>query len=634
MFFVLPMLVVGVSVLADVLPQGVWDCPCLRPGSTDYLAIQAELVLRPTLPPLYGLDGCRAYDLNLTATGCSANSANSSCSSKWCYVDPAVCTINATMCALAGGVPGSLYSFEACGFLNTYDADKIYDPITGNNALVMTFAEAPYVMQGDVDPRFPERRGYHGKVIDFILDIFKSVNLNVTILDHFGSPESRERFPTSSWTACVHDVAIGNADICLQNFWITPSRLRMVPFLPTLGQDNLYLYVRTNAISESFGTKILKPFTPFSTGLWAAILIFLCLSAFVLYFTDRDNHDDFPSSGLPQRIGKALFFSFGWFTSSGPLNTPSSLSSRIAHIGLGFFLTIILASYTANLATILVAQQTGIVIDSIEMAIAQKMTICMNGVVIPVVLTKYPALKAVEIGDSPWQAHEGIICQAFLQPESLVALMKAGYYHLNECGEGADKSASRYNESHGCDLKLGTRDCAWQRVGGAVVNVQWGVPIRAEYRHSLAARVVEEQMNGNWATIEDKYEASIPRSVCGTETVNDKTISLPLSSMYGVLILSGLLMGIALLLEGIKKINPQKVVYALSPMSRKRTAHVETVFSARHSSKSAVDGHLDDGLDSSDMVLAEIQEQMRALQHALDCALLKQENRTASLESS
>ena len=37
-----------------------------------------------------------------------------------------------------------------------------------------------------------------------------------------------------SYTACVHDVAVGNFDICIADLWLTPNRHRLAWFLPTI----------------------------------------------------------------------------------------------------------------------------------------------------------------------------------------------------------------------------------------------------------------------------------------------------------------------------------------------------------------------------------------------------------------
>lgn len=59
-------------------------------------------------------------------------------------------------------------------------------------------------------------------------------------------------------------------------------------------------------------------------------------------------------------------------------------------LGFGWFLLIIMASYTANLASILVALKTAEGIGSIEDAIAQKVSICIVPQVAMEMASSYP----------------------------------------------------------------------------------------------------------------------------------------------------------------------------------------------------------------------------------------------------
>jgi len=59
------------------------------------------------------------------------------------------------------------------------------------------------------------------------------------------------------------------------------------------------------------------------------------------------------------------------------MNSPVAAPARIAHMGYGFFILVILSSYTANLAAILVAKSDKQGINTIEDAIAQHVTICV-----------------------------------------------------------------------------------------------------------------------------------------------------------------------------------------------------------------------------------------------------------------
>ena len=48
----------------------------------------------------------------------------------------------------------------------------------------------------------------------------------------------------SSWTACVHEVALGETDICIGNFWVTIQRLQLATFTSSLYNDEWKLVVR------------------------------------------------------------------------------------------------------------------------------------------------------------------------------------------------------------------------------------------------------------------------------------------------------------------------------------------------------------------------------------------------------
>ena len=134
------------------------------------------------------------------------------------------------------------------------------------------------------------------------------------------SARSAEFSPGSSFTACVHDVAIGNVDMCWANFWPTSARRQMASFTVTcvflasnpplaplsrlstprllsqsphgacfpspptynalyschlladqqgaIYHDQFFCIVRRQLRELSFHEALLQPFKPFSPGLW------------------------------------------------------------------------------------------------------------------------------------------------------------------------------------------------------------------------------------------------------------------------------------------------------------------------------------------------------------------------------
>ena len=61
---------------------------------------------------------------------------------------------------------------------------------------------------------------------------------------------SRARFNSSSFTACVHDVALNETDMCIGNFWMTSQRLHMAAFSTAIYDDSFSLVARARGSEE------------------------------------------------------------------------------------------------------------------------------------------------------------------------------------------------------------------------------------------------------------------------------------------------------------------------------------------------------------------------------------------------
>ena len=100
--------------------------------------------------------------------------------------------------------------------------------------------------------------------------------------------------------ACVHDVAVGNRDICVADIWLTPERNQLANFLPTVKSDTFRLVVPRKIEEITFYHRISRPFMPFSRAAWFGIGGFLFVIAAVMWiekrcedgscFSDSDSH--------------------------------------------------------------------------------------------------------------------------------------------------------------------------------------------------------------------------------------------------------------------------------------------------------------------------------------------------------
>jgi hypothetical protein len=98
---------------------------------------------------------------------------------------------------------------------------------------------------------------------------------------------SREEYPQSSFTACVHDVSINHTDLCIANFWTTAQRQELTPMTAAISADDFYLITKrkgdlTFIQQVQYGMK--KVFQPLSPQLWMWLLLACFYSAFCMFF--------------------------------------------------------------------------------------------------------------------------------------------------------------------------------------------------------------------------------------------------------------------------------------------------------------------------------------------------------------
>jgi hypothetical protein len=558
------------------------ECPCLAAGSPAYDALVAEVAADATLPPMYGLDGCRAWDAGRAKLGCDKSAAAGAptfCAHQWCFVDEARCAFDEARCLAAGGAVGSdvhfscrerrardsprvpsraAYSYETCGYTNTFDASRLERIVAGTSIRVFIGENPPWAFSrpaGDVDERFPQFGAKTGILTRFFQDMLGNYSpaVNVTLLAGLASPQAMALYPFSSFSACVHDVSVGLADLCINSYWMTPERMLLTPFTSPIDNEFFYLYVPQQLESETFASIIERPFLPFSGRLWLLALVFLVCSGMIMVVTDSGgNYDDFPRRGFASRAAKGIYFAFLGTFGAAPANKSRTIPSKIAQLSLGLFILILVSSYTANLATLLVLNNQSNAINGIQDAIDAGLTICVPNDVASVIQSKHPTLNAHNYGFvQPAQLIRDGTCAGAVMNELNALNTFAGRANAVACAavdSGAKLAAEAFCE---IDADTGrpsvTRDCDIVRVGELVATIAIAMPVSGRLAHSLSWSTLTTVLAGRLSALKDEFRTSFPRSMCGAAAPLDSK-RLPAKSMYGTFFVSGIGMAVALLL--------------------------------------------------------------------------------------
>ena len=141
---------------------------------------------------------------------------------------------------------------------------------------------------------------------------------------------------------------------------------------------------------------------PFTAELWGYIIVFvLFISATVTLITDNHNQADFVNDRAPSRWMKAAWMNAMGFVSRSIKNNPKSAPARVAAFGYGFFLLVTLQSYTAALASILVARTTSFGVNSFKDVLDANKKICVLQAISTQMQALHPRGKFVQTGDWP-----------------------------------------------------------------------------------------------------------------------------------------------------------------------------------------------------------------------------------------
>jgi hypothetical protein len=269
--------------LSTFVLQGAAECPCIDPwagttptlcdscgdaGGCQLLSVQRDVhhswdgheldaSLGGVCVPLsYGASSCRAWDSSVGAA-CSRTPRPDWCGSRWCYVDGPTCGRPNDASGIAG--TALQYSYETCGNMNSYSQDRHYSTLRGQHLKVSYPGDS-----GSGYTLYTENGVKKGSVVDFVDKLARDhgFTMEAVVVTQDSRDAVRAAFDSgSSFSACVHAVAIGQVDLCIGNFWVTNDRMLMATsFTAPIYDDQLRLIVPVGGAEPTIGERMIQPF--------------------------------------------------------------------------------------------------------------------------------------------------------------------------------------------------------------------------------------------------------------------------------------------------------------------------------------------------------------------------------------
>jgi hypothetical protein len=397
---------------------------------------------------------------------------------------------------------------------------------------------------------------YGGPLYDMFLEVIESFQPKpqLDMIYTWSTEHSRALF-SSSYTACVHDVAVGNIDICVADLWQTPERMLLCHFTPAVKHDYMYLVVEKKVEEDTFFNTLAKPFKPLSPNAWAAVIAYVFGMSIILWLMKMwslRGHSNPASDGKRfkffswwslRELFATMFDMWHSFLQGGSHSDVDFVAGKFFQLGFAFFVLVLLASYTASLASMLVVQRAAVAtIPNLEAAVDQNIVICVPTAILGGVPKLYPKGRFFDAGyaEDSVRFMYSRKCRAAVLSQFGIDQMHAGLIQKADCEQVNDGRLSA--EEGFCEKGFGDRkrqDCDFMKVGDIVFSIPTAYPISERLAESFSWAVTHEMWSGTWDRLLKLNEQNMPKSQCDVaEEENAEEDGLRLKDLSGVFMIS------------------------------------------------------------------------------------------------
>ncbi|UJR10906.1 hypothetical protein I4U23_015093 [Adineta vaga] len=166
-----------------------------------------------------------------------------------------------------------------------------------------------------------------------------------------------------SYNELVDAVANGTFDMFIGDVTVTSARREKVAFSSTIFDNSLRIIVRKSVDDQLDLWSFLKPF---SSKLWITSFAAIIYAGLIISIIERDENEALQDRSFISLIAMSMWFSFGTITGFGVDFHVTTAAGRILTIGLYILGLVLVAAYTANLASDLTLKKSIGTISGIE----------------------------------------------------------------------------------------------------------------------------------------------------------------------------------------------------------------------------------------------------------------------------
>ena len=209
--------------------------------------------------------------------------------------------------------------------------------------------------------------------------------------------------------AGVHEVALGETDMCIGSFWMTSQRLLMASFTRAIADNEFKLVVPAEIKSSDVLTILVGPFLPFTANAWMISAGLVMFMAFALRIIEGDPDGATTDDGnwlatleylalhpaaLFDTVGEVFCEGLLALTTGMPSHECTSFAGRLVTIGYAIFGLLFLTSFTASTAaTMLIGHSQVASLETLDGVLATGGNLCMRSALKSSFMLRYPAFE-------------------------------------------------------------------------------------------------------------------------------------------------------------------------------------------------------------------------------------------------
>ncbi|XP_071099679.1 glutamate receptor ionotropic, kainate 2-like [Haliotis cracherodii] len=379
-------------------------------------------------------------------------------------------------------------------------------------------------------------RNFEGKYEGFNVDLLEMISRKVNFTYEIYDVEESAHFNKSD--AMVVELLTGNASMAIGDLEVTAETEEVIAFSHTILSTTASILSRRATNSKTYFLFL----GPFSMGLWFMILGFILVAGTALYTMSRF---DYTQENSEQRfdLKESLWYSVNVLLQGTTEYSPQTTSMRTIIAFFWFCVLIIDAAYTANLAAYLTLQQIDNRIRTVYDLAGQ--TELLYGVRMNSNLMTFFENAKEDPYERMW-AFMKVEGTLWSDTNMIIESVKEGTYVFIAEKVVNDYYALRHCELESIEQNFGQKDFSL------------GFPRGAPYKDDVNRALLSLKEEGKLDTLIKRWWTS--RTNCTTDTdtrsvTNKATKELEVTHMYGVFMVLGAFVVLAVVVEVIERIN-------------------------------------------------------------------------------